>query len=110
MKETENLVFTSIDVDTLIERISVRVIEMMVISEKRKEFFEREELLQTRLSELNTSVRLDNCLRLGRLKLITLKDLTMCTERDLMRIRNFGPKSMTEVKNLLEGYGLSLRV
>ena len=105
---TENLVFTSIDVDTLIEMIGDRVINVMLgNTETRNKFFKRSEILKTRIRELNTSLRLYNCLKFADIK--TLEDLTMRTEKDLWRIRNFGTKSLTEVKNLLQEYGLTLK-
>lgn len=110
MNGTENLVFTSIDVDTLIERIAERVIIIMTFNgnpEKIRKFFIRKELLKTPIDQLNTSYRLYNSLKTYS-DIRTLEDLVMSTEKDLMRIRNFGNKSMAEVKNLLEGYGLSL--
>jgi DNA-directed RNA polymerase alpha subunit len=105
---TENLVFTSIDVDTLIEMIGDRVINVMLgNTQARNNFFKRHELLKTRISEINTSVRLYNCLKWGDIQ--TLEDLTKTTEKELWRIRNFGIKSLTEVKNILKEYGLTLK-
>jgi DNA-directed RNA polymerase alpha subunit len=105
---TENLVFTSIDVDTLIEMIGDRVINVMLgNTQPRNNFFKRHELLKTRISEINTSVRLYNCLKWGDIQ--TLEDLTKTTEKELWCLRNFGIKSLTEVKNILKEYGLTLK-
>lgn len=105
---TENLVFTSIDVDTLIEMIGDRVINVMLgNTETRNKFFKRSDILKTHRNELNISVRLYNCLRCADIE--TLGDLVMYKELDLMRFRNFGTRSLTEVKNLLQEYGLTLK-
>jgi DNA-directed RNA polymerase alpha subunit len=114
MKEkngTENLVFTSIDIDTLVDRIADRVIHIMLFNgntKMRKDFFERNDLLKTPIGELNLSVRTYNCFYLARIK--TLEDLTMYTEKELMKLRNFGKIGLIEIKNLLEQYNLSLKV
>lgn len=105
---TQNLVFTSIDVDTLIEMIGDRVIKVMQVNtETRNKFFKRSDILKTHRNELNISVRLYNCLKCDDIE--TLGDLVMRTELDLMRLRNFGTRSLTEVKNLLQEYGLTLK-
>jgi DNA-directed RNA polymerase alpha subunit len=111
MNGTENLVFTSIDVDTLIERIAERVINIMLFngnSKKRKEFFDRNDLLKTTIGKLNISPRTYNCFKSQEIR--TLEDLILYTERDLMKIRNFGKKGVIEIKELLEEYNLSLKV
>ena len=110
MNGTENLVFTSIDVDTLVEKIAERVIHIMLFNgntKMRKEFFQRNDLLKTPLTEFNLSARTYNCFDYPEIK--TLEDLTMYTEKRLMKLRNFGKKGVIEIKNLLEEYNLSLK-
>ena len=71
-------------------------------------------LLTTRLIdvEYNTprgykylSVRALNCLRAANLD--TLGDLVQCSRSDLLKFRNFGKKSLTEIQDMLESLGLS---
>jgi DNA-directed RNA polymerase subunit alpha len=62
--------------------------------------------LQTRIEDLDFSVRTMNCLR--REGIATVGELVQRTESDLMAIRNFGRKSLTEVKEKLAGMGLKL--
>jgi DNA-directed RNA polymerase subunit alpha len=62
--------------------------------------------LQTRIEELDFSVRTSNCLR--REGITTVEELVQRTEADLMTIRNFGRKSLQEVKDKLAGMDLSL--
>jgi hypothetical protein len=62
--------------------------------------------LEMNLYELELSVRAANCLQ--NLNLRTVRDLVQCTERDLIETKNFGRKSLREVKELLAMYNLSL--
>ena len=59
------------------------------------------------IEELNLSVRSYNCLK--REGLNTVGDLVQKSETELMDIRNFGQKSIDEVKQKLEELGLGLR-
>jgi DNA-directed RNA polymerase subunit alpha len=62
--------------------------------------------LQTRVEDLDFSVRTANCLR--REGITTVGELTQRTEADLMAIRNFGRKSLQEVKDKLATMDLQL--
>jgi DNA-directed RNA polymerase subunit alpha len=105
---TENLVFTSIEVDALIKMIGERVLSVMLGNDKfRDKFFENRDLLKTPINKLDMSVRLFKCLKRTGIK--TLGDLVMYSENDLMKIRNFGKVSLTELKCLLLEYKLNLR-
>ena len=63
--------------------------------------------LATTIEELNLSVRSYNCLK--REGINTVGDLVQKSESELMDIRNFGQKSIDEVKLKLEELGLGLR-
>jgi len=60
-----------------------------------------------RIEELDFSVRTYNCLK--KANVMTIGELVQRSEADLIQIRNFGKKSLTEVKEKLNGFGLSLR-
>jgi DNA-directed RNA polymerase subunit alpha len=60
-----------------------------------------------RIEELDFSVRTYNCLK--KANVLTVGELAQITEMDLMNIRNFGRKSLTEVKEKLAQLGLSLK-
>jgi DNA-directed RNA polymerase subunit alpha len=62
--------------------------------------------LQTRIEDLDFSVRTANCLR--REGIGTVGELVQRTGSDLMAIRNFGRKSLQEVKDKLAGMNLTL--
>lgn len=61
---------------------------------------------EVRIEELDFSVRTKNCL--DRENIQTIGDLVKRTEEDLMGLRNFGHKSLNEVKEKLRQFGLSL--
>lgn len=60
-----------------------------------------------RIEELDFSVRTYNCLK--KANILTIGEIVQYSETDLMNIRNFGKKSLTEVKEKLDMLGLSLR-
>jgi DNA-directed RNA polymerase subunit alpha len=59
-----------------------------------------------RIEELDFSVRTYNCLKKANIQ--TIQDLVQTTEDDLMNIRNFGRKSLVEVRDKLAQFGLTL--
>ena len=61
-----------------------------------------------RIEELDFSVRTYNCLK--KTDILTMHELVQLTEADLMNIRNFGKKSLNEVKDKLASLNLSLRI
>lgn len=60
-----------------------------------------------RIEELDFSVRTYNCLK--KANVLTIGELAQISEADLMNIRNFGKKSLTEVKEKLASLGLALK-
>jgi DNA-directed RNA polymerase subunit alpha len=67
---------------------------------------EADRVLDTPIEELDLTVRSYNCLK--RQGVNTIGQLTECTEGDLLNIRNFGAKSIEEVKDKLQAVGLGL--
>jgi DNA-directed RNA polymerase subunit alpha len=63
------------------------------------------EKLRLPISELELSVRSSNCLRQANIK--TIADLVVKTEEEMLSLKNFGKKSLNEIKTLLNGMGLS---
>jgi len=68
---------------------------------------EGEGVLDTPIEELDLSVRSYNCLK--RQGVNTIGQLNECSENDLLNIRNFGAKSIEEVKDKLQQMGLGLK-
>lgn len=64
------------------------------------------ELLDTPVEELELSVRSSNCLKNAQVK--TIGDLTRKTDEEIAKFRNFGKKSLQEIKDKLKSWGLSL--
>ncbi|MDD4979914.1 MAG: DNA-directed RNA polymerase subunit alpha [Candidatus Omnitrophica bacterium] len=64
------------------------------------------EKLKLPISELELSVRSSNCLREANIK--TIADLVKKTEEEMLSFKNFGKKSLTEIKELLAGMGVNL--
>ncbi len=67
----------------------------------------RNAVLETKVEDLEFSVRSFNCLR--RAGIDTLGDLVRYTEDEMLRIRNLGQKSFVEIKEKLATMGLSFR-
>lgn len=67
----------------------------------------QQQVLDLRVDDLDFSVRTLNCLR--RESINTVGELITKSDADLMRIRNFGRKSLSEVKEKLASLGLALR-
>jgi DNA-directed RNA polymerase subunit alpha len=61
-------------------------------------------LLKMKVDELELSVRSSNCLKAADIK--TLEDLVQKTEADMLKYRNFGRKSLSELQGILEKLGL----
>lgn len=63
-----------------------------------------EEKLDKSIEELELSVRSYNCLEAAGIK--TIRDLVVKGESEMLKYRNFGRKSLTEIKNILKEMGL----
>ena len=70
-----------------------------------EEVMEMRKLLLKPLTELELSVRALNCLKAAEVE--TVADLVSYTKADLMKFRNFGKKSLTELEDLVAHLGLS---
>lgn len=70
-----------------------------------EEWLTMRKLLKTSLSELDLSVRAYNCLKAADIK--TLGDLARLEVSDMMKFRNFGKKSLTELEQLIAEKGLT---
>ncbi len=66
----------------------------------------QQQVLKMAIEEMDLSVRSYNCLK--RANIHTVEDLTKKTEDDMLKVRNLGRKSLDEVIQKLESYGLSL--
>jgi len=105
--------------DALKEAAKILIYHFMLFSDEKitldsDEKFENEEfdeeilhmrqLLKTKLVDLDLSVRALNCLKAADVE--TLADLVVFNKNDLLKFRNFGKKSLTELDELLGGMNL----
>ena len=65
------------------------------------------EVLNRSVEELELSVRSYNCLKNANIQ--TIGDLVQKTEAEMLRTKNFGRKSLNEIKEILANLGLGLR-
>ena len=70
-----------------------------------EEILRMRQLLKTKLVDMDLSVRALNCLKAADVE--TLGDLVQFNKTDLLKFRNFGKKSLTELDDLLESLNLS---
>lgn len=93
------------------ERITVETQEKKKTQEFDEEFLRIRQLLKKKLVDMDLSVRALNCLKSADVD--TLGDLVSFMKEDLLKFRNFGKKSLSELENLLEtlnlDFGMDIR-
>jgi DNA-directed RNA polymerase subunit alpha len=67
---------------------------------------QREKFLNKPVAELELSVRSANCLEAS--QITTIRDLVIHSEQEMLKQRNFGKKSLIEIKEILSQMGLEL--
>ena len=87
------------------EKITLEDSEFDSNEEFDEEVLHMRQLLKTKLTDMNLSVRALNCLKAAEVD--TLGDLVQFNKTDLLKFRNFGKKSLTELDDLLESLNLS---
>ncbi len=87
------------------EKITIDYEDKMANEEFDEEILHMRQLLKTKLVDLDLSVRALNCLKAAEVE--TLGDLVKFNKNDLLKFRNFGKKSLTELDELLEQMNLS---
>jgi len=87
------------------EKITLDSEEDMAHEEFDEEVLHMRQLLKTKLVDLDLSVRALNCLKAADVE--TLGDLVTFNKNDLLKFRNFGKKSLTELEDLLTSMNLN---
>ena len=87
------------------ERITLEADEIVQTETYDEESLHMRQLLKTRLIDMDLSVRALNCLKAAEVD--TLGDLVSFNKSDLMKFRNFGKKSLTELEELVIFKGLN---
>jgi DNA-directed RNA polymerase subunit alpha len=86
------------------EKITLDNTEKTVTEEFDETSLHIRQLLKTKLVDLDLSVRALNCLKAADVE--TLGDLVAFNKNDLLKFRNFGKKSLTELEDLVKSKGL----
>ena len=87
------------------EKIAIETSDIDGNEEFDEEVLHMRQLLKSKLVDLNLSVRALNCLKAADVE--TLGQLVQYNKTDLLKFRNFGKKSLTELDDLLESLNLS---
>ena len=87
------------------EKIALETTETDVNEEFDEEVLHMRQLLKTKLTDMDLSVRALNCLKSAEVE--TLGELVVFNKTDLLKFRNFGKKSLTELEELLQSLNLS---
>jgi len=86
------------------ERITLDQVEKKAEEELDENTLHMRQLLKTKLVDMDLSVRALNCLKAADVE--TLGDLVTYEKNDLLKFRNFGKKSLTELEDLVQMKGL----
>lgn len=86
------------------ERITLESDEVSQVDSYDEESLHMRQLLKTKLTDLDLSVRALNCLKAADVD--SLGDLVAHNKSDLMKFRNFGKKSLSELEELVDQKGL----
>lgn len=87
------------------QNITLDYLETQQEEEVDEEFIRMRKQLKTALSEMDLSVRAYNCLKAANIR--TLGDLVSLEISDMMKFRNFGKKSLTELEQLVSDLNLT---
>jgi DNA-directed RNA polymerase subunit alpha len=87
------------------ERITLEADEIAQTESYDEESLHMRQLLKTKLVDMDLSVRALNCLKAAEVE--TLGDLVSFNKNDLMKFRNFGKKSLTELDELVANKNLT---
>ncbi len=87
------------------EKMSIPVLDVTAEEEMTEEQVRLQDLLSTPLTEMGLSVRALNCLKSA--EVYTLGDLASYSKSELLKFRNFGRKSLSELEDLLTEHNLT---
>lgn len=87
------------------ERITLETEAVKASIQYDEETLHTRQLLKSKLADMDLSVRALNCLKAAEVE--TLGELVSYSKSDLMKFRNFGKKSLTELEELVHAKGLN---
>lgn len=105
LKEAANILIYHFMLFTDEKKITAELEVQAKSDEFDEDTMQMRQLLKTKLVDLDLSVRALNCLKSAEVE--TLADLVKYQRQDLLKFRNFGKKSLTELDELLEGLHLT---
>lgn len=97
-----------LDIFIQVEEEAIAVKSYEEEQEEASPALEMQAKLDKSIEELELSVRSYNCLEAAGIK--TIRDLVQKTEQEMLRYRNFGRKSLSEIKNILKEMNLSFNM
>jgi DNA-directed RNA polymerase subunit alpha len=80
-------------------------LEEEIVDDFDEDTLHMRQLLKTELTEFGLSVRALNCLKTA--EVFTLGELVSFKKSDMLKFRNFGKKSLTELEDLVSEKGLT---
>lgn len=86
------------------DKIALEAADVDINEEFDEEVLHMRQLLKTKLTDMDLSVRALNCLKSAEVE--TLGELVQFNKTDLLKFRNFGKKSLTELEELLQSLNL----
>ena len=87
------------------EKITLDLDDKSETEEFDESALQMRQILKKKLSDMDLSVRALNCLKAADIE--SLGDLVSYKKTDLLKFRNFGKKSLTELEDLIENNGLT---
>ena len=90
------------------ERITLELDKTSSNDSYDEEMLRMRQLLKSKLVDMELSVRALNCLKAAEVE--TLGELVSFNKSDLMKFRNFGRKSLTELEELVISKGLTFGI
>ena len=90
------------------EKITLETEEKSVSDEFDENTLHVRQLLKTKLIDMDLSVRALNCLKAADVE--TLGELVAFNKNDLLKFRNFGRKSLTELEDLVKAKSLEFGI
>jgi len=104
-QQIQNVVFTAIDIDTLIEKIAKKVLLIIESNiENQNQQSEFKDLLNTSIMDLDISVRAYNICKKAGIK--TLGELASRKISELKKLRNWGIRTESQLTDLLAKHNL----
>lgn len=91
--------------DDVLEQMGFKVENEDIVELKPKAPAVFDEMLDRPITDYPLSIRALNCLKVADIN--TLRELVRLTEKDLLKVRNFGKKSISELSDFIKDHDLT---